>query len=398
VDFLRAAAPGYCTSQQRAEAPENWFERALAYATGKLHGAAAPLSPAGAGMSRVAGYTPADYVLQHASRELRYTRVPASTWEAIISYIRDPADAARIAGSAKNRLLYRYAIPLYRHAAEVGDGDAVRGLANLLAKRGDLDEATQILRARAEAGDETVVFWLATLLAEAGDLEEAIRILRARADADDQVAAMILTALLIKYGGEDGEAAAKAYARDWTAARLQAAESNPDELLARLDADGGFTAWQLAMDHAERGDPEEAIRILWARADAGDKAAATRLATELAERGDLEGLRARADVDDAYAGMLLAKELAERGDLEELRARADAGDKAAASRLADLLAERGDLEELRARADAGDGEAAKRLPEVLIKQGRGEEAERLRRFGLNPDGSIAGALASGFRQ
>jgi hypothetical protein len=46
---------------------------------------------------------------------------------------------------------------------------------------------------------------------------------------------------------------------------------------------------------------------------------------------------------------------------------ADAGEEAAASRLAELLAE------------------------LLIKQGRGEEAERLRRFGLNPDGSTARA-------
>ena len=49
ADLLRAAAPGYCTSQQQAEAPDNWFEQALAYATGKLHGAAAALSPAAAG-------------------------------------------------------------------------------------------------------------------------------------------------------------------------------------------------------------------------------------------------------------------------------------------------------------------------------------------------------------
>jgi len=55
-DFLRAAAPGYCTSQQQAEAPGDWFEQALAYAKGKLHGAAAALSPAGVGMGRVAGY------------------------------------------------------------------------------------------------------------------------------------------------------------------------------------------------------------------------------------------------------------------------------------------------------------------------------------------------------
>jgi hypothetical protein len=44
LDLLRAAAPGYCTSQQRAEAPDNWFEQAIAYATQKLRGAAAALA------------------------------------------------------------------------------------------------------------------------------------------------------------------------------------------------------------------------------------------------------------------------------------------------------------------------------------------------------------------
>ena len=141
ADFLRAAAPGYCTSAQQAEAPDNWFEQALAYATGKLHGAAAALSPAGAGMGQVAGYTAADYLLQHASRERRYARVPASTWDALLSHIRDPADAARLADSARSRLLYRYAIPLYRHAADAGDEDAAWRLAGLLAERGDLEQS-----------------------------------------------------------------------------------------------------------------------------------------------------------------------------------------------------------------------------------------------------------------
>ena len=52
ADLLHAAAPGYCTSQQQAEAPDTWFEQALAYATEKLHGAAAALNPVGAGMER----------------------------------------------------------------------------------------------------------------------------------------------------------------------------------------------------------------------------------------------------------------------------------------------------------------------------------------------------------
>jgi len=61
---------------------------------------------------------------------------------------------------------------------------------------------------------------------------------------------------------------------------------------------------------------------------------------------------------------------------------------------AELLVGREDLDGaeqiLRAQADAGDGVVASLIAEV-IKQGRGEEAERLRRFGLNPDGSTASA-------
>ena len=72
----------------RPEAPDSWLEQALAYATGKLHGAVAALSPAGAGMGRVAGYTAADYLIQHASRERRYARVPTSTWDATVTCIR----------------------------------------------------------------------------------------------------------------------------------------------------------------------------------------------------------------------------------------------------------------------------------------------------------------------
>ena len=131
---------------------------------------------------------------------------------------------------------------------------------------------------------------------------------------------------------------------------------------------------------------------LRARADAGDEDAARQLATLLAERGDLDGLRARADAGDGHAAGRLAELLAERGDLDELRVLADAGDWAAAGRLADLLAERGDpdgaAQVLLVAADTGNGDADQ-LAELLAQRGQGQEAERLRRFGLNPDGSIA---------
>ena len=82
---ITCAANGACPAilitrcPRQAEAPASWFEQALAYATGKLDGAAAALSPAGAGMGQIAGYTAADYLIQHASRERRNARVPAST-------------------------------------------------------------------------------------------------------------------------------------------------------------------------------------------------------------------------------------------------------------------------------------------------------------------------------
>ena len=395
ADLLRAAAPGYCTSQQQAEAPDNWFEQALAYATGKLHGAAAALSPAGAGMGQVAGYTVADYLIQHASRERRSARVPASTWDAVLSHVRDPADAARLADSARNRLLYRYAIPLYRHAADAGDEDAARRLAELLAERGDLDglqsarpgrrrrrarrlaagraagrarrpgrscapgptPATRTppggwpscwpsaatwteLRARADAGDRHAARRLAELLAERGDLDG----LRARADAGDEARRL---------------AAGRAAGR----ARRPGRSCAPGPTPATSTPPGGWPGcWPSAATWTE----------LRARADAGDEDAAWRLAELLAERGDLDGAarpgRRRRRVRRLAAGRAAGR--ARRpGRGCAVCAPADAGDEDAAAQLAELLAERGDLDGLRARADAGDEDAAWQLAELLAERG-----------------------------
>ena len=350
AEFLRAAAPGYCTSQQQAEAPDNWLEQALAYATGKLHGAAAALAPAGAGMGRVVGYIPADYLIQHASRERCYVPVPASTWNAILSHVRDPADTGWLADSARNRLLYCYAIPLYRHAADAGDVESVFQLAWRLSGRGDLDGAKQIeqlLWTRADTADRAAAGRLVWLLAERGDLDG----LRARADAGDEGAAWELVELLAKHGDLDG-------------------------LRARADAGDRNAARRLAGLLAKRQDLHGAVQILWTLADAGDEGAARDLVELLAQLGDLDGLRARADVGDRDAARQLAAELALRGDLDELRARADAGDVESVFMLAWELARRGDLDGakqieqiLRTRADVGDRDAAFWLVRLLAGRG-----------------------------
>ncbi len=92
-----------------------WFPPALSELTqdGRPQDqATAPLIPVlNEEKSGILGYTVADYLLQYSSWQRRYDRPPAATWDAAISCIRNPADAYRLAVSAKNRLLYQYATP-----------------------------------------------------------------------------------------------------------------------------------------------------------------------------------------------------------------------------------------------------------------------------------------------
>ena len=379
-DFLRAAAPGYLTSQQQAEAPQNWFKQALKYAQRKVLGAAAALTPAGAGIGQVAGYTPADYLIQHASRKRRCAHVPASTWDAILSHIRDPADATRLAAAARNRLFYHYAILLYRRAAAAGDVDAATELAGLLAKRGGLAE----LRALAGAGIWEAAARLAGLLAARGDLDEAAQVLRSQADTDDSFAHFAAFLLSRLYGDLDEAAQVLRSQADtggqdaarWLAGLLADKldeRGDLDELVARRDAD---YAASIARDIGLTDAPDGTEEL--------EETEDSLLTEYLDEQVDslFEALRLRHDP----------------GGLDELRSRADVGDADAAMVLADLLAERDDLDGLRARVLAGDSghlyqaeHLAKLLTDLLKKQGQTEKAEQLRRFGLSPDGSIASA-------
>ena len=160
--LLQQAAVGYLTDPQRTKEIASWRDAALIWATEELKGTVRALQPvpsvSGTG---TAGYQAADYLIQYATRKRRSALMPASTWKAILSHVRDPADAARLADSASNRELYDYAIPLYRHAADAGDSQAARTLVSLLAERGDLGE----LRARADADDQFAASRLADLLA-----------------------------------------------------------------------------------------------------------------------------------------------------------------------------------------------------------------------------------------
>jgi Restriction endonuclease NaeI/Domain of unknown function (DUF4062) len=183
--LIQEAAVGYLTPLQRIEPIAGWRDAALAWAAKELKGTIRALQPvppvSGTGM---AGYQVADYLIQTAARERRTFNVPHDTWEAILSHVRDPADATRLAASARSLKLDQYALPLYRRAADAGERFAASQLADLLVDRGYLDE----LRARADAGDSFAALRLADLLVQRGDSDELL----ARAHAGDRTALMRL--------------------------------------------------------------------------------------------------------------------------------------------------------------------------------------------------------------
>jgi tetratricopeptide (TPR) repeat protein len=365
--LLCQAARGYLAS---IHPDDSWFGPTLAELTSahRSHDrATAPLLPVpNADRSRVLGYTVADYLLQRLSRQRRSSRVPAATWQALISHTSDHGDLRRLADSAGNRLLYGYAMTLYRQLADVDDPEASTRLVQLLAIQGRVDE----LRTRADAGDWEASGQLVQLLAAQGLVDE----LRTRADAGDWAAATSLV--------------------DWLADQGRVNEAI-HELRFRVGIGGPAFVKRLANLLADQGRIDE----LRARADAGDEAAAKRLAQLLLDQGRIDELRARADGGDEAATVQLADLVAGQGRIDEaielLRIRVDARDRVAAwprdhtaawardrtaaERLADLLAAQGRVDELRTRADAGDGCATKRLADFLVDQGRVDEAIELLR-------------------
>ncbi len=341
AELLRAAAPGYCDRRQRAAAPPNWFEAALAYATARINGAAAALAPVAPSahtdqMGQFHGYTVADYLQQHAGSRRRWSVVPESLWQTLITHVTDPDDRRGIAEQASHRLLYCFAEPLWATLADGGDPRAARLLAVLLRERGD----GAGLQARADAGDVHAARLLAELLRERGDAAG----LQARADTGEIHAARLLTMVLRERG-------------------------DADQLQAR--ANDVYAAQHLAELLRERGDAAG----LEARADTGDTDAAQHLAELLQERGDAAGLEARADTGDTDAAQHLAELLQERGDADQLQARADTGDTDAAQHLAELLQERGDADQLQARADTGEIHAARLLVKLLRERGDADQLQ-----------------------
>ncbi|MEV4019917.1 HD-GYP domain-containing protein [Nonomuraea angiospora] len=201
-DLLRAASPGYCDVRQRAIAPPDWFETALAYATGMLNGAAAALAPVASSttMGQINGYQVADYLQQHAGQHRHLSEVPSTCWQALVDHLTDPGDQTRVAHAAQHRLLYQHAGALYRHAIRSGSGQATGLLAMLLVGQGRTDDALALWRAQADAGEGSARTTLTGLLDEQNRAGRELARRQADAGTGGRAAAVRMAGLLVAQG------------------------------------------------------------------------------------------------------------------------------------------------------------------------------------------------------
>jgi tetratricopeptide (TPR) repeat protein len=396
--FLEAAAPAYVTGHQRASAGADWLDQALGYATTQLRGATAALCLVAAGMGRVAGYTAADYLHQHARRTRRTAPLPDAAWQALVDH-HHPDDTLRLADSAHRRMRLVYAEIFYRQAADAGDWDAVRRLADLLVKQARTDEAVTMLRARVDAGDGHAAHPLSDLVAKQGRVDEAIGLLRPGVEAGDEATEIDLVGLLAEHGridelrhrADDGDE----MAASWVTFLLSR-QGRFDEaiivLRQRVDGGDGDAVGWLADLLIRQGRFDEATTVLRQRVNAGDEYAAGWLAYLPAAQGHADEaitqLSQRLDAGNRHAAGWLFDLLVEQGRVEELRQRSEAGDRHATSGLTRLLVTQGRFDEAiavqRQRLDAGDERATSWLAELLAKQGRFDEAITVLRQHLEP--------------
>jgi hypothetical protein len=264
-EFLAAAAPGYLTPDQQAKAPEDWLDRALAYATEPLRGAASPLTRVPAGMGQIAGFNVADYLYQYALQILCTVQTPEIVWQALLEH-HHPDDTGRLGDSAARFGCTEFAIAFYRELASAGDGLAACLASDLLIEQGRIDEAMAVLRPNADH-HRYAAERLADLLFQQRRIDE----LRERAVHDwTGRAGGRLMDLLVEQDRSD------------EAIKLA---------LQRVDAGYGFAILRLGDLLAEHGRPDE----LRQRAEAGDPDAA-RLLDLLVEHEGQRGVHV--DVDD----------------------------------------------------------------------------------------------------
>ncbi|MFJ9782493.1 tetratricopeptide repeat protein [Amycolatopsis sp. NPDC101161] len=288
--YLADAARGYLTPKQRSDAPPDWLDQALTYATTLVHGATAALRPVASSSEQSASYVVADFLHQHALGTRRMVSLPDEAWRALIRE-HHPDDTRRIADYAKSRNRNREAAILYRLLAEKGDIHAAFRLADVLAGLQGFDELT----ARADGGDNYSAFRLAELLAEHGRVDDAIARYRSLADAGDTDAAQRLAELRSTQELLDAEERRSIAVREQVILARLRDESNSAGVAAALaelgDYEQAVSVYEQDVAHLSatlgRNHPEtlsRSVSLLFALQDKGENQRALVLANDVSER------------------------------------------------------------------------------------------------------------------
>lgn len=403
--FLEAAAPGYLTGRQRADAdPAAWYADALRYAREKVLDVAAALEPVASptGMGSVPGqYRLADYLDHHARTTRRYEFPPASFWTAVQNHA-TAAELGSLGVAAEGHGRYRIAASFYERAVEGGETEFIGWLARLRMRSGNVAQAKTLFQKAAAHGSRWAWRELMNLEEAAEDPGAAEALLRQAAASGDHGSLFTLVDRLERAGNQsEAEALAREAHADgetWILRQLVdlrwvLGDRTGAELLLQELAEGGdrIALHDLAMIRKRAGDLDAAEALLREAAAAGHSDALYSLMELRQERGDQEGaaalLQEAGDAGHSTALWDLALKSEEAGDQDEaerlaMMAGLD-GDPGPLLELAPLREAAGDrvkAEQLaRAAAAAGDTDALHDLAMRREKSGDHEGAERLAR-------------------
>ncbi|MBT2401860.1 sel1 repeat family protein [Streptomyces sp. ISL-100] len=372
--FLRDAAPGYLTDEQRTGAGPHWFASALTDARARVQRVAAALEPVprAGGMGAQPGVSHlADYLDAHGRATREHAAPPQSFWTAAADHAKNAGHLARLSREAEARGQYHDAERLAGLATDAGDAGAYAMLAELRERAGDRQGAERLAQLAADGGDPRCCAALAWMRERAGDPQGAERLARLAAVAGDTDALRSLTGI-----------------------REQAGDHQGAERLARMATEAGDRAAfrRLGRGREQTGDAESAERLYELAAGAGDRRAYNALARVLERAGNSQGAeetaRLAADTGSPRCYTTLAWMRERAGDHQSAerlaRLAADAGDRHALRELAELRERAGDpqgAERLaRMAAVAGDTDALRSLTEMRERAGDHQGAERLARL------------------
>ncbi|MFF4861703.1 hypothetical protein ACWCRF_06580 [Streptomyces sp. NPDC002405] len=185
LNFLLAAVPGYLTDSQRAEAPGDWEEKAVAYAHLRVKNvtSAFSLTPKSKGIGHIPGVVDiADYLHYYGRRTRALLCPPESFWEAATSQIPDAQEVKHLVAAATSRLRIDHGAALADRAAALGDMGGLWDLAFHNSEVGNYQEAERIFRQLGTSGDPEAWLSLASMKEDIGQVESSREIYAKAAD------------------------------------------------------------------------------------------------------------------------------------------------------------------------------------------------------------------------